>query len=218
MPLPPSCLSTQQHHTTLLALQKDYSVALTTAKETSNWLPVKRLKAKIESQKDLFKKELYPLELVTLTIGGMNVEKLEEAMDQANMQIDAYTKQHVLESKDSSTSKTKERIDLVRLTVEDLGFLKNATYEQIVQRAKELGLELCPAEVGPHYRLQYTDQPMNEWVYVGMRPISGADGGSRVFRVERDDDGMWLSYGWADPTDVWFPSDQFLFRLRKSED
>jgi len=81
------CLSTQQHHTTLLALQKEYSVALATAKETSNWLPVKRLKAKIESQKDLFKKELYPLELVTLTIGGMNVEKLEEAMDQANPQF-----------------------------------------------------------------------------------------------------------------------------------
>ena len=221
MPLPPSCALTLQAYATLQKLQGDYFAAFATAKEASNWLPVKRLKAQIESQKDLFKKELRPLELTTLTIGGMNVEQLEEAfaradIQTADIQTNNYAKQ-MLENKDFSTSKTKERIDLVRLTVKDLGFPVRATFEKIVQRAKELGLELCPAEVGPHYRLQYTDQPTNERVYVGMEPIPDVDGDSHVFEVGRHGDSVWLGSYWVDPTVGWFPSDQFLFRLRKSE-
>ena len=45
-------------------------------------------------------------------------------------------------------------LDLVVLSVADLGFKDGARYADICAKAVELGLELCPAEVGPALRLQ----------------------------------------------------------------
>ena len=149
-------------------------------------------------------------------IGGKTVQQLEKEITDSGMQIESYAKS-MLESKDFKTSKTKEVAHLIRLTVADLGFKGNATTDQIYKRAEELGLDLCPAEVGPHYRLQYADQPMDEGVYVGMKQIAGSGGDPSVFNVARDAAGTWLSSHWARPTREWHPDHPFLFRLRKSK-
>ncbi|TAL50595.1 hypothetical protein EPN81_02400 [Patescibacteria group bacterium] len=111
--------------------------------------------------------------------------------------------------------KSPEEITLIRLHVKDLGFPDGATTDQIYARAEELGLEFCPPEVGPQFRLQYANQPMDEYVYVGMKQIPDSDGGPSVFRVERDDGGSWLFSAWAKPADAWDADYQFVFRLRK---
>ena len=113
--------------------------------------------------------------------------------------------------------KPREQMNLIRLTVADLGFPNGATTKQIFDRAIELGLDFCPLEVGPYYRLQYTDQPMGELVRIGMKPITGSDGGGRVFIVVRLDDGLWLSGRWTSPGDRWDAGYQFVFSLRKSD-
>ena len=56
-----------------------------------------------------------------------------------------------------TTSKTCYKLKTVELTLRDLGFSEGATAAQISERASELGLELCPLELGPHLRLQYLD-------------------------------------------------------------
>ena len=106
---------------------------------------------------------------------------------------------------------------MVRLTVRDLGFERGATTEEIYKRAKELGLELCPAEVGPNYRLKYQDQPLNEWIYIGMKQIAGRVGGPDVFRLGRGEDGLWLSVGWAGPDGGWDPAGGFVFVSRSAK-
>ncbi len=111
--------------------------------------------------------------------------------------------------------KSPEEATLIRLRVEDLGFPSGATTDQIYARAEELGLELCPPEVGPQFRLQYANQPMNEYVYVGMKQISASGGWPHVFYVGRNDDGSWLGLNWAKPTYGWPAYSQFVFRLRK---
>ena len=68
-------------------------------------------------------------------------------------------------------------VDLAQVTVGDLGFKKGARYDQICDRAKKLGLEPCPPEVGPQLRRQYTDQPNGERILVGMEPLAGSAGG-----------------------------------------
>jgi len=102
-------------------------------------------------------------------------------------------------------------VDLVKVTVAELGFKKGARRNQIYERAKELGLGLCPPEVGPQLRLQYQDQPNGEWILVAMEPIIDSGGGPRLFRVGRDDSGLWLSSRWGDPDDFWYPGHQWVF-------
>ncbi len=149
-----------------------------------------------------------------IEIGGKTAKQLGKEIAQAGMQVSGDAKS-MLESKDFSASKTKEDVSLIRLTVADLGFKGNAATDQIYKRAEELGLELCPAEVGPHLRLKLTDQPFGEWVYVAMKQMTGPDGNPCVFDVGHGDDGVWLRDYWARPADEWGPGSEFVFRLRK---
>ena len=122
----------------------------------------------------------------------------------------------MLKSKNFSTSKRLESLDLVELRVGDLGFLGGATTQDIYYRARKLGLQLCPAEVGPHYRLTHLDQTLNAWKYIAMEPITGSDGGPGVFRVGRSADGLWLGDYWAYPGIRWDAGGRFVFfRSRK---
>lgn len=100
-----------------------------------------------------------------------------------------------------TTSEAEMELDLVVVTVADLMFgsgmwreftlSSGAHHRDIIAKALELGLELCPAEVGPQLRLQYTDQPKGEQLIIGMESITGSDGYSRVFHVNHDKDGHW---------------------------
>lgn len=155
------------------------------------------------------------IRLEDLGIGGKNEQALEkELRDQ--VRVFGYA-QDVLRSNDFTTLKNPERIKLVRLTVRVLGFENGATTDEIYRRAEELGLELCPAEVGPHYRLKYQDQPIGEWLAIAMKPISDRGGDPRVFHLARGEEGLWLRGRWADPRSRWNPEDEFVFRLRPPE-
>jgi hypothetical protein len=105
---------------------------------------------------------------------------------------------------------------LIRLKVGDFGLENNyPTTDEIYARIEELGLELCPAETGPRYRMKYADQPLNEWVRIGMKQITDRGGSPDVFSVEHDDDGLWLYGRWTHPVYEWNPGREFVFRLRK---
>ncbi len=150
----------------------------------------------------------------TIEIGGKTKNELVAEMKGKNIQINGYA-QSILDSKDFITAKKSEPTDLVRLKVGDLGLKGDPTTDQIYQKIKELGLELCPAEVGPQYRLQYADQPTDEYLYIGMKQIADSAGDPDVFELSRDGAELWLSYGWARPTYEWLSGAQFVFRLRK---
>ena len=102
-------------------------------------------------------------------------------------------------------------VDLVKVTVAELGFKNGARHNQIYERAKELGLGLCPPEVGPQLRLQYQDQPNGEWILVAMEPIVDSDGDPYVFRVARHGSGLWLDSDWGSPGSFWDPGPRWVF-------
>ena len=103
-------------------------------------------------------------------------------------------------------------VDLVKVTVAELGFKKGAQRRnQIYERARDLGLELCPPEVGPQLRLQYQDQPNGEWILVAMESIVDSDGYPRLFRVGRYDSGRWLSSHWSSPGHFWSADYRWVF-------
>ena len=90
----------------------------------------------------------------TIEIGGKDAKQLEKELTKAGFQISDYAK-FMMNSKDFKTSKKSEQANLIHLKVRDLFGNQNATTDEIYKKAAEVGLELCPPEVGPHYRLHY---------------------------------------------------------------
>lgn len=150
-------------------------------------------------------------------IGGKAASQLEMELAKAAVNVSRFA-QDMMRNPDFTISKTPQSVDTVRLRVQDLGFNKGySTTDQIYKRAGELGLELCPAEVGPNLRLKDVNQPMGEWYYIGMKQILDSDGHPLVFELEWNVDGLCLDSFWAIPGYKWNPAAQFVFSLRKSE-
>lgn len=146
-------------------------------------------------------------------IGGKSAEQLISEMEVAGINISDYAKNMLRNPQ--FVPGNREEITLIRLTVADIGFKSGATTDQIYKRAQALGLELCPPDTGPNYRLRYRNQPLGEWLYIGMNRISAPYGDRDVFGLARDGDGLWLGDTWADPDAGWSPDNGFVFRLRK---
>src|SRR5262245_16628098 len=79
---------------------------------------------------------------------------------------------------------TKIDVDLVVVSAAELGFgSESASIKDIYSRAEQFGLGLAPAEVGPALRFHYFDQPIGEFLHVGMKPITTWKGEPGVFVV-----------------------------------
>jgi hypothetical protein len=101
-------------------------------------------------------------------------------------------------------SREEKVLELVVTSNVELGFPGGAKVKQTYARAKELGLELCPSEVGPQLCLQYTDQPKGEWLLIAMEPITDSGGNLNVFYVEcRDVGRQWLDGCDGGPDSFW---------------
>ncbi|HZS43063.1 MAG TPA: hypothetical protein VFA52_02470 [Candidatus Paceibacterota bacterium] len=122
---------------------------------------------------------------------------------------------NVLDQKDFTVAKKMHNIDLVVVSVADLYFKEGAIQRDIYARAKEIGLGLCPAEVGPQLRLQYKDQPRGECLWIGMEYIRDSDGYPLVFDVAHNDVGQWLCGHLGEPGHFWAADDLFVFVARK---
>ena len=139
----------------------------------------------------------------------------QKEIKKQGMEVSRWAKD-LLNSPDFKVVGEHKNTDLVEVSVRALGFEKYTKYEDICKRAKEFGLELCPAEVGPQLRLQYKDQSMGEWLIVAMKAISDSDGNPHLFGVVRSDDGLGLDADDGRPDREWDPVDRFVFlRPRK---
>jgi hypothetical protein len=75
-------------------------------------------------------------------------------------------------------------IDLSVITVSQLGLRSNRTsFAGVHAHAMELGLDLCPPEVGPQLRFQNTNQEVGEYLLIGMKPLPTASGPDAYFVV-----------------------------------
>ena len=103
-------------------------------------------------------------------------------------------------------------VDLVVISVDELGFGKGALYSQISERALAWGLALCPAEVGPALRLAYENQPRGERLIIATKPFADSGDDLDLFVMEvSGGGGLWLR-GDCGPADrYWEPDRRFVF-------
>lgn len=108
-----------------------------------------------------------------------------------------------------------QAVSLCLVTTTDLGFTPNTpvSFATLCGRAIECGLSLCPPEVGPQLRIQYLEQPIGEWVYVAMDPITDSLGFPDIFALEHDKHtkDLWLKAADGRLAKPWFEESMFVF-------
>jgi len=94
-------------------------------------------------------------------------DAVKQAFEDKDMRISDHAGT-ILEKTDFSGE--NQNYKLVGFTVEQLGLMNGATTTEIYERAKELGLDLCSAEVGPQLRLQDASKTV---IRVAMKQFVG---------------------------------------------
>ncbi|MFH1088418.1 MAG: hypothetical protein V1719_01085, partial [Patescibacteria group bacterium] len=151
----------------------------------------------------------------TIELGTQpNADGYRKALKQNGFRISDWAND-IMDKPAFTVANQPETIDLVFVTVAELGFPDGATRKDIYEKALSLGLSLCPPEVGSALRLAYPDQPNGEWIFIGMEPITDSDGDLNVFCVARADSDQWLLTDCADPDSVWRSSFRWVFCRRK---
>jgi hypothetical protein len=107
---------------------------------------------------------------------------------------------------------TKTDLDLVAVSAAKIGLTGEfAALGDIYMRAEKLGLSLAPAEVGPELRLQYLNQPIGEFLHIGMKPITTWNGDPGILVVANGGAGLILIGQDANAETLFSTSAVFLF-------
>lgn len=164
-----------------------------------------------------------PIITRTVEIGGLTKSQLIMKLKENSILMNEYGKM-LFANDQFTTSDTKYFLQTVELTVGDLGFFEGATTSQIYKRANELGLELCPLELGAYLRLKYLDQPEgysgdpikrheapSGSITIASEPLTENDDFPKGFYLRQINGELWLRGYRADQLHVWNPGDHFIF-------
>lgn len=158
-----------------------------------------------------------------IIIGGLTKSQLIQKLQQHSIMMNEYAEK-LFYNDNFTTSDFTCSVKTVELTVGDLGFPEGTTMPQIIERARKVGLNLCPLELGPHMRLQYLDQPegylgkpsfQHQAPYGSITIVSERltqdDDFLEGFYLRRIDGVLWVRGYHASYDHVWNPDDHLIF-------
>jgi len=146
----------------------------------------------------------------TIRIGtAANKWDLHRALDAANCGI-GDSAEGMFAQPEFLVSATKIETDLVSVSLAQLGIAR-ASLRDVYARAQSLGLALAAAEVGPQLRLQYFEQPLGEFLNIGMAPIATRDDRREIFTIGNGGAGLLLTGTKADDATKFHDSARFVF-------
>jgi hypothetical protein len=167
----------------------------------------------------------HPHVVRSVRIGGMNRLELLAELQRNNVELNQSGLELFTNNK-FTTSEVTSILETVEITVANLGFPQGAMIDRVCERAVQLGMSLCPLELGPHLRLQYRDQPEG---HVGHPPsqhrappgsltiaspqITEDDDVPKGFYLRRIDGVLWLRGYRSGPEHIWSREDHFIFTV-----
>ena len=151
----------------------------------------------------------------TITLGTYKgVDAYRDVMDSAGIKI-RDSANEILARPAFPYARVKE-VELVLLSASELGVETESSLSDVYKRAKQVGLELCPAEVGPQLRLHYRNQPLGEaLVYIAMEPIAAYGGDPTILALVNFGSGLELMGVNRQPESMVLRSSRFVFVLPK---
>lgn len=164
-----------------------------------------------------------PTIIRTVEIGGLTKSQLYQKLRQHSISMNKFGERLFDDDKFTIPDKIYN-VRAVELKVRDLGFSEGATIPQLFERANQLGLKLCPIELGPRLRLEYLDQPEGHsgkpsWrhrapygsVTIASEILSEDVDFPKGFYLRRIEGELWLRGYIADHLHVLEPDDHFIF-------
>ncbi len=150
----------------------------------------------------------------TLKLGTRLVTATDfcKAINNTGMKIDSWAIR-MLGGPEFTVATQPCEVNLVVKSVVDLGFQDRARYDQVCAEAIEQGLKLCPAEVGPQLRLQYSEQKCREVLIIAMEGVRNSTGGLDIFTVGHTVCGRWLDSSCGAPDFLLDPKDKLVFMV-----
>lgn len=156
-------------------------------------------------------------------VGGRTGAELLEDLRQAGVELNESAR--VLLGSEWFRDRTEQRkLTVVELAVGQLGFPAGGRMSEICRRAEELGLSLCPLELGPYFRLQFLDQAEGYWgfpvtrhrappgsITIASKPVSDDDEFPKGFYLRRIQGVLWLRGYVSDDLHVYDPGDHLAF-------
>jgi hypothetical protein len=165
---------------------------------------------------------------VKIAYGGMNPSQLLEALKANYIQLNASAIA-LFEHPNFVTSRLQSQLEVVQVSVADLGFANGGTTQDIYAKACTHGLVLCPIEFAAYYRFGYLEQPEGSIgfaptqhcappgsVTIASQAISQDDTVPKGFYLRRIEGVLWLRGYHCDAAHVW--SSQDVFALAATPD
>lgn len=163
------------------------------------------LRGELNIEKPPFPRYFSTWKTVKIGTGPRTAAEFRDLLAVKGYHKEQYLVDKLLKKADFSDTATQEtELNLVCLSLTELGFRgKEVTNREILQRARELNLTLCPAEVGPQLRIQYLDQPdLNNDIFVAIRATE-SDEYFDGFTLHRDSLGLHIWGSVSDPEEFW---------------
>ena len=131
----------------------------------------------------------------TTTLGAYKgVDAYRSALDAAKIKI-GDAAEEVLGRPAFPYGRTKTDVQLTLVWASELGVESESALAAVYNRARQLGLVLCPAEIGPQLRLDYRDQPVGEALDIAMEPVATYSGALTILALVNFGSGLALIGG-----------------------
>ena len=156
-------------------------------------------------------------------LGGLSKGELLARLDAADGRLNEAAHALFADAR-FVTSGVSSAVAAIQVSVGALGFPVGATFSDLVGRARSQGLRLCPLELGPHLRLQFTDQAEGAAgndvtrgcappgsLTVASEPVSNDDETPKGFYLRRIESKLWLRGYRSWPGHKWGPQDVIMF-------
>lgn len=154
----------------------------------------------------------------TITLGSYRgVDAYRDGLDSAKIKI-GDSADEILGRPAFPYAKTQTGVELAVLSAADLGVESDqASLAEVYQRARQAGLELCPAEVGPQLRLDYRNQPLGEALDIAMEPVATYGGEPTILTLANWGTGLLLIGRDGRAESTVFRKSRFVFALPTNE-
>ena len=129
----------------------------------------------------------------TTTIGSYKgVNAYRDALDAAKIKI-GDAADEILGRPAFPYAREKTVVELTVVSAAELGVESDeSSLSDVYERARQVGLNLCPAEVGPQLRLDYHNQPLGEALDIAMEPVATYSGDLTILTLVNWGTGLML--------------------------